>query len=270
MEPFIEFSIIIFTTTIISILFRLLNQPLIIAYIVSGIFLGPYLLNLLQSNEFYYTLSHFGLSLLLFIVGLNLSLKSIKEFGKHSLILGISQILITFIFGLFILIFGFNIREGVLISICLAFSSTAVVLKLLYDKKLIDTLAGKITTGILIIQDIVVAIVLILFSNNNFNYFIIIEKILLGTGFVIMTLIVSNTIIRKIFDIFSKNIELLILISIAWCFAISVFSLLLGFSIETGALFAGISLSNLPQRYEIEHNFHLLSLHYFLAKKYYL
>jgi Kef-type K+ transport system membrane component KefB len=203
-------------------------------------------------------LSHFGLSLLLFIVGLNLSLKTIKEFGKHSLILGFAQILITFIFGLFILVFGFGTKNSVLVSICLAFSSTAVVLKLLYDKKLIDTLSGKITTGILIVQDLIVVFVLIIFSNSFSNPILVVEKILIGIGFIFVIFVLSSLLMKKIFNLFSRNMELLILISIAWCFVISVFSMMLGFSIEIGALLSGISLSNLPQRYEIEHKIEVL------------
>ena len=90
MEVFIELSLIIAITVFIAGITRLLKQPLIIGYILAGIIVSPYFLNIVQSTETIKIFSQIGIALLLFIVGLSLSPKVIREVGKVSLITGIA------------------------------------------------------------------------------------------------------------------------------------------------------------------------------------
>ncbi|MBT6995244.1 sodium:proton exchanger, partial [Candidatus Woesearchaeota archaeon] len=146
MEILIEMGLIIIITTFIAGIIRMLKQPLIIGYILSGIAVGPYFLNLIKSTGTIDIFSHMGIALLLFIVGLSLSPKVIKEVGKVSLITGIGQIVFTSLFGFLISrLLGFSIIASLYIAIALTFSSTIIIMKLLSDKKDLGRLYGKIS-----------------------------------------------------------------------------------------------------------------------------
>lgn len=102
MNTFLELAAIISLATAVSIIAKLFKQPLIIGYIITGILAGPIFFNILKSQDQMELFSKVGISVLLFIVGLNLNPKVIKEVGKVSLITGISQVIITSVIGFFI------------------------------------------------------------------------------------------------------------------------------------------------------------------------
>ncbi|MFH1445158.1 MAG: cation:proton antiporter, partial [Nanoarchaeota archaeon] len=140
---FIELSIIIILAVIVSGIMKLLKQPLIIGYIITGILAGPLLLNIVKSTDMVATLSQFGIVFLLFIAGLSLNPKMLKDVGKVSLITGLGQITFTIIIGFFIAIFlGFSDITALYIAIALTFSSTIIIVKLLSDKGDLQTLYG--------------------------------------------------------------------------------------------------------------------------------
>ena len=159
MEVFIELSIIIGITVLVAGITKLLKQPLIIGYILAGIIVSPYFLNVIKSAETLAVFSQMGIAFLLFIVGLSLSPRVIKEVGKVSLVTGIGQILFTSLIG-FILsrLLGFTLIASAYIAIALTFSSTIIIMKLLSDKKDLDKLYGKISVGFLLVQDIFVIV----------------------------------------------------------------------------------------------------------------
>src|SRR6266403_787170 len=174
MEIFLELATIVFIATAVSVLMRLLKQPLIVGYILSGILVGPSALNALHTTAFIDTLSRMGITILLFVVGLHMSPKVIKEVGKVSLLTGIGQVVVTAIVGYFIaLTLGFAKTPALYISIGLTFSSTIIVLKLLSDKGDLNKLYAKITIGFLLTQDVIAALILIIIpiiaggSNTN-------------------------------------------------------------------------------------------------------
>ncbi|MFH1918183.1 MAG: cation:proton antiporter, partial [Nanoarchaeota archaeon] len=136
MEVFIELSLIIVITVLISGIMRLFKQPLIIGYIISGIIVSPYFLNIVKSTETISVFSQIGVTFLLFIVGISLSPRVIKEVGKVSLVTGIGQIIFTSLIGFFISkLLGFSTIVSIYIAIALTFSSTIIIMKLLSDKK---------------------------------------------------------------------------------------------------------------------------------------
>src|SRR3989338_6252290 len=119
---FIELSLIITLAVIVSAIMRLLKQPLIIGYIITGVIASPYFLNLVKSKDEISTFAQLGIALLLFVVGLNLDLRTIKNIGKVSLITGIGQVLFTSIVGYFILkLLNFPTNSSIYISIALTF-----------------------------------------------------------------------------------------------------------------------------------------------------
>src|SRR3989338_2545747 len=122
---FIELSLIITLAVVISAIMRLFKQPLIIGYIITGVIASPYFLNLVKSKDEISTFAQLGVALLLFVVGLNLDIRTIRKIGKVSLITGIGQVLFTSIIGYFILkLLGFANTPSIYISIALTFSST--------------------------------------------------------------------------------------------------------------------------------------------------
>ena len=165
---FIQLGLILFTAFIVSYLVRLFNQPLVIGYIVAGIIISPFIISAGASKEVIEIFSRFGIAFLLFMVGLHLNPKVIKEIGTPSLVISLGQMALTFFLGFFVSIFlGFDKVSSTFIGIALTFSSTIIVMKLISDKKQLDSLYGKISIGILIIEDLVAIIVLMFISSLN-------------------------------------------------------------------------------------------------------
>ena len=255
MEVFIELSILLAITVIIAGLMRLLKQPLIIGYILAGIIVSPYFLNIVQSTETIKVFSQIGVAFLLFIVGLNLSPKVIREVGKVSLITGIGQIIFTSLFGFLIAkVLGFSTIVSAYIAIALTFSSTIIIMKLLSDKKDLEKLYGKISVGFLLVQDIFVIVLLMIvssFSGNLQFENISIGSILIGLSIFAGFILVSLSLLPKLSKFFAKSQEFLFLFSVGWGLGLASLFHYLGFSMEIGALIAGIALSITPFHYEI-------------------
>jgi Kef-type K+ transport system membrane component KefB len=165
-DPFYELAIILFLAAILGGIGRMLRQPLIVMFIVLGIIAGPAVLDVVQSHENIHLLAQAGIAILLFIVGLKLDVRLIKSIGKVALTTGLGQVIFTSVIGYFIgLALGFSSLHSFYIAVALTFSSTIIIVKLLSDKKEIDSLHGQISIGFLIIQDIVVIIVMIILSS---------------------------------------------------------------------------------------------------------
>lgn len=255
MEIFLEISIVIAITVVIAGILRLFKQPLIVSYILTGILVGPSFLNLISSTETINTLSHIGISLLLFTVGLSLNPKIIKQVGKVSLVTGVGQVLFTSIIGFFIATaLGFATITAIYIAIALTFSSTIIIMKLLSDKGDSETLYGKIAIGFLLIQDLIVILVLMGVSSfsGEFNKTTLIFDILIkGFGLLASISLFGIYLLPKLIKSIAKSQEFLLLFSLSWCLSLASFSYYLGFSIEIGALLAGVTLAISPYRHEI-------------------
>ena len=244
---FLQISLILLIVLGVSFIMRILKQPLIVGYIFSGIIVGPLILNLIPKSDTLTVFSEFGLAFLLFIVGIHLNPKVIKEVGKISLITGIGQVLFTSILGYFIGIYlGFSIIVSMYISVAITFSSTIIIMKLLSDKDELEKLHGKISIGFLLVQDLIAIIIMMIISSlsienassaNIFSAFIV-------SGVIIVILIpFGYYILPKMSTFLSKSQEFLFLFSIAWGLGFAALFSFIGFSIEIGALVAGISLS---------------------------
>ncbi len=259
MPIFVELSLIVFLATIIAALMRILRQPLVVGYIVTGILVGPYVLNILHATEQIELFSKIGISILLFIVGLNLNPETVKETGKASLITGIAQVLLTgaAAYGVAYAL-GLEVQAAVYCALALTFSSTIIVLKILSDRGDLSKLYGKISIGVLLVQDIVATIALLTVSVLGKG-----EATSIGFGATIFSLLVkgfiavavlyliSKYILPKLSAFFAHSQELLFLFSLAWGLGLAAFFYYIGFSIEIGALIAGVTLSVSTYSYEI-------------------
>jgi len=256
---FLDITIITGLAAFLAIIFRILRQPAILAYILTGVILGPLAIGRINNPEVVRSLSEIGLTLLLFMVGLELKLSELKAVGKVAFVTGIGQIVFTSIIGFFIsLILGFDVIVSVYIGIALTFSSTIIIVKLLSDKRDLKSLYGKISVGFLLVQDFVAILALIFLSGFNTGsisidpgefVLVIIKGILLFAGVIYL----SKAILPKIVENIPHSSETLLLFSLAWAFAISllVSSPLVGFSIEIGGFLAGLALANSVESFQI-------------------
>lgn len=259
-QIFIQLAIILFMAFAASSLIRVFKQPVVIGYILAGIIIAVIIeygfFDIGSSSEIIGIFSKLGVAFLLFIVGLHLNPKIIKEIGTSSLIIGFGQMLLTFVasflFSMFIL--KFDLITSSYVGIALMFSSTIIVTKLLSDKGQLDSLYGKISIGILIIQDVVAVGVLMFISSisTNLNFTsLAIRGVLYGTGLIAFLFLIGFFIFPVLIRSIAKSHELLFLFSIFWCFAVASLFDLAGFSIEIGALVAGVVLSISPYSTEI-------------------
>ncbi len=257
MEVFLEISVVIIIATVISLLIRILKQPLIIGYILTGLICGPYFFNIIHSGETIEIFSKIGVVILLFIVGLNLNPQVIKEVGRVSIASGIAQVILTTVIGFIIaLTLGLDHTAALYVAIALTFSSTIIILKLLSDKGDINAFYGKIIIGLLVVQDIIATVVLVLISALQGSGqadvgFVIAMTLLKGAAITVAILVISNYIINRSIRFVAQSQELLFLFSLGWGLSIATIFAVTGFSVEIGALVAGVTLSVTPYAFEI-------------------
>jgi len=258
-QIFFQLAIILVIAFLVSYIIRLLKQPLIIGYIIAGIIVSPFLISFGATGEITNVFSKIGIAFLLFIVGLHLNPKVIKGVGAQSLLIGLAQVILTFALAFIVSlkILRLDILTSLYVGIAIAFSSTIIIMKLLSDKKQLDSFPSKMSIGILIVQDLIAILVLILISTANFNNgfegfgSIAIKTFLIGAGLVLGLFLFGFFILLRVVKSVARSQELLFLFSICWAFLASALFAFFGFSLEIGALIAGMILSVSPYSTEI-------------------
>ncbi|HZX33903.1 MAG TPA: cation:proton antiporter [archaeon] len=254
-EFFLELGVTILLATALGLVFVRLKQPLILAYLITGVFLGSAVLNAISADGITHVFSELGIVFLLFLAGLNLNVNVLKEVGRASIITGIGQIAFTSAIGFVILLaLGFKYVEAAYLAVAITFSSTIIIVKLLSDKNELDSLHGKISVGFLLVQDIVAIAALILISSmgTGADLASVLSSFLLkAAAFFIIAVMLAKFAVEKIFYQFAKSQELLFLSSISWMLLLVLVSQVLGFSSEIGAFIAGVTLASIPYSFEI-------------------
>lgn len=254
---FVQISSLLAITVSIAFIVRLLRQPLIVAYIFAGIICGPFVLNLLHGDhEMYEMFAQFGMVLLLFIIGLNLNLGHLKSIGRVSLITGMGQIIFTAGIGIVILLaINTQIVSAIYLAVAITFSSTIIIMKLLSDKKDTDSIYGRYTIGLMLVQDIIAVLLIIILGmmsgehgNGTDAIFLLIAKLVFVSA---VLYLISKYLLPKVLDKIAESSELLFLFTLAWCFGMASILYLIGFSLEIGAIISGIALSSSPYQLEI-------------------
>lgn len=248
----VDIGIVVLAATVIGLIAHFLRQPLLLAYLIAGAVIGPIGFKLIQEQGSIDTISEIGLVLLLFIIGLELNISEILRAGKQLLVAGFGQfpICVAMGIGLFWLL-GFALTgtnsAGLYYALMCGLSSTAIVVKLLYDKKELDTLPGRLTLGILVIQDIF-AIFVLAFQPNFANPTAgpIIKAVLATAGLLIAGLLFSRYVLKRLFSSIAMNPEMVLALSIGWCAAVAVGAGAMGLSKEMGALVAGLTIAAFP------------------------
>lgn len=253
-DPFTELAVLLLAAALAGALGVRLRQPLIVAFIAVGIVAGPSMLGWVSANDQVDLLAKFGIALLLFVVGLKLDLHIIRTMGPVALATGLGQVAFTSIIGYLIAYaFGMEPIAALYVAVALTFSSTIIIVKLLSDKREVDTLHGRIALGFLIVQDLVVVLVMIglnaLGAASEVSWAQAALAVLLkGVGFLLLVGLAMRYLLPRLLHMLSRSQELLVLFGIAWGLALAALGVTLGFSKEVGAFVAGVSLASTPYR----------------------
>ncbi len=251
-DLFTETAVVLIVAAFFCSIGAWLRQPLIVAYIATGVILGPAGFDWVQAEDTMDLLARMGVALLLFVVGLKLDPGLIRTLGKVILGLGLFQVLLTTAmgYGLAVLL-GMSSITAVYVGLGLAFSSTVVIVKMLSDSREIDTLHGQIALGILIVQDLVVVVAMILLTaTGSVGEDTMWQDLLLvplkGAVLLLFVGLVMRYVFPVLFNVFTRSTELLTLVAMAWSVAVATIGHKLGFSHEVGAFIAGVSLASTP------------------------
>ena len=254
----IDFGIIIIAAAVMGFLATRSNQPTIIAYIITGVLIGPVVLGLVEPGELTDTMAELGLAFLLFLLGIKMRISEIRHILAPILKISLPQMLLVAAVGTGVsLLLGFGLVTSIIIGLAVMYSSTAVVLKMLTDKGTATNLHGKIDIGILLVQDIVVVILLAILAAGRPDDTM---TILTTTGTVLVfvvligiaALLASRYVLPPIFRQIAGDTQLFFLISISWAFLFLYVSQELGLSIEMGAFLAGIAIAQMPYSNELQ------------------
>ena len=233
------------------------RQPLILAYLVAGFLIGPFGMQWVKSEESIKTISELGLIFMLFMIGLEIDLKKIVRAGRVILFAAGGQLIGACVLGIaFFVAIGLSMGGGrfdaLYLTVACALSSTVIIVKVLYEKRELDTLPGRITLGVLVLQDIF-AILFLAVQPSLAD--LQISIVLLSIGRVVLlvatALILSRYVLPKLFHQIARRPELVMLGALAWCFLIGEVAERLHLSREMGSLVAGVSLSTFPYALDV-------------------
>lgn len=252
---FYEIAALLVLAAAVGFVGLLLRQPLIVSFIAVGILAGPSVFDIAKSDEHIDLLAELGIAVLLFLVGLKLDLKLIKTLGPVALMTGLGQVAFTTIFGFLIgLALGLDVTTSLYVAIALTFSSTIIIVKLLTDKREIDSLHGRIALGFLIVQDLVVVLAMIVLSAlgvgaaGDSGFIDILLVFGYGAGMLVAVGLFIRFLANPLVERLSRAPELLVSFAIGWAALLAALGHYLGFGKELGGLLAGVSLASTPFR----------------------
>ncbi len=233
------------------------RQPLILAYLIAGFFIGPFGMGWVKSQESISVISELGLIFMLFMIGLEIDLKKIVRAGKVILFAGAGELLggcligIAFFAGIGLAIGGGKF-DAVYLCVACALSSTVIIVKVLYEKRELDTLPGRITLGVLVLQDIFAILFLAVQpSLDNLQIGVVLMSIARVAVLVATALVLSRYVLPRLFHQIARRPELVLLGALAWCFLIGEIAERLHLSREMGSLVAGVSISTFPYALDV-------------------
>ena len=250
-----DIAICIIAAWVVAVVSQVARQPLLLAYLVAGFAVGPNGFGWVKDEHSITTISEIGLSLLLFMIGLEIDLKKMLSAGRVITLTASAQILGCVVIGW--LVFGLvgpaaNNLEAIYLAVAAAMSSTVIIVKILYDKRELETLVGRVTLGVLVLQDIATILFLAVQPNlKNPSAGVM----LVAVGHVILLLAVaflaSRFVLPHVFKFIARLPELVLVGALAWCFAMAGFADHLKLSSAMGALIAGVMISTFPYTLDV-------------------
>ncbi|HEY9056220.1 MAG TPA: cation:proton antiporter [Aurantimonas sp.] len=254
-SPFAEVALLLVMAAAIGLLGILLRQPLIVSFIAVGLIAGPSALDVVHSDEQIDLLSELGIAVLLFMVGIKLDVKLIRSLGTVALLTGGGQVLFTSIFGYLIgLALGLGHVTSLYVAVALTFSSTIIIVKLLSDKREIDSLHGQIALGFLIVQDLIVVLAMIVLSaigisaGDGHGSGSGVTVLASGAALVALVVLLARYVASPLMERLACAPELLVIFAIAQAAMFAAVSDMVGLGKEVGGLLAGMSLASTPYR----------------------
>lgn len=252
-----EFGVILILAAVLGLIAQAFKQPTIFGYIVAGMIVNIVLVDHF-TGELLELFAKLGIAFLLFMLGVELNIKEVKEVGPAALATGVGQVLITFSLGFSIakFLFGMVTVEAVYVAIALTFSSTIVIVKLLGEKGDLNALYGRISVGLLIVQDIIAVLAIIILNSlvgTGGQQNIIVEigtTIMIGALLIGLALIIGRGL-ELMLEHVGKSTEILLLAVLSWSLIFAFLAQSVGFSLEAGAFLAGLVLSSSPLSAEI-------------------
>jgi Kef-type K+ transport system membrane component KefB len=252
---FSEFAILSLMAAAAGAVSLWMRQPVLIAYIVIGIIAGPAVLGVVTAHDQIDLLAQVGVAVLLFVVGLKLDLQHIRHIGPVALATGLGQLAFTIVIGfLIILAMGKDLIEALYVAVALTFSSTIIIVKLLSDKREIDSLHGRIAVGFLIVQDLAVVLAMMVMSalrndGGEASPLTLIGSLSLRIGIAACGMyVLMRHVLSRIVGRMAQSQELLLIFAIAWGTGLAALGEWAGFSKEAGAFLAGFSLASTHYR----------------------
>ncbi|MEP1895463.1 MAG: cation:proton antiporter family protein [Alloalcanivorax venustensis] len=252
-----EFAGLLFASTVVGVLAVRLKQPLIVAFILVGILVGPSALDMISAEQQIALLAEVGVTVLLFVVGLKLDMHLVRHLGLVALATGLGQLTFTIVLGFGLgLVLGFDWIKATYIAVALTFSSTIIIVKLLSDKREIDSLHGRIAMGFLIVQDIAVVLAMMVVGSLSAS-----QGVDAGTTWLLLLSIVGKLaaalllvalamryVLPNLVHLLARSPELMLIFAIAWGTSAAALGDMVGFSKEVGAFLAGFSLASTSYR----------------------
>ena len=252
-----DITLCILFAWVLGLLAHFSRQPLILAYLIAGFLIGPFGMGWVKSQESINVISELGLIFMLFMIGLEIDLKKIVRAGKVILFAAGGQLIGGCLLGiLFFVGIGLSMGSGhfdaLYLCVACALSSTVIIVKVLYEKRELDTLPGRITLGVLVLQDIFAILFLAVQpSLDNLQISVILISIARVGVLVATALVLSRYVLPRLFHQIARRPELILLGALAWCFLIGEIAEKLHLSREMGSLVAGVSLSTFPYALDV-------------------
>ncbi len=244
----LQLAVIYGGSAIMATLFLFMKQPVVLAYIFSGVLFGPELLGWVKDPHAIEVFSHFGIILLMFLIGLDLDIKELLRLLKKTALLTVaSSLLFAGATILVLMSFGFPMKESIIAGAGLMFSSTVIGLKLLPTTDLHNKRIGELMVSILLFQDILAILVILLLSGHGAPVYQIVPLLIVkAVGLFIICYFAVKHVVFKLFVRFDVIQEYIFIFSIGWCLILAEVGSLIGLSNEIGAFIAGISLAVSP------------------------
>lgn len=255
-----QFAVILSVSSVLGLIALKLKLPLIVSYLLAGVAISFFPIFRTGDSMILHVLPEIGIAFVLFLIGMELDLKEVKSLGLPIILTALGQVVISTFLGFIISrALGFGDREGIFLGLGLAFSSTVVVIKMLIEHRDMASLHGKLSIGMLLVEDVVAIVCLMIVSvsasalNLGFqNSWPLLALVLKGVGLFLLAFLLSKYLLPKLFDKVAKSTELLFFTSITWCFIFTAVSMLAGFSVEIGAFLAGVALASSSYHFQIQ------------------
>ncbi|WP_366656678.1 cation:proton antiporter [Fodinicurvata sp. EGI_FJ10296] len=254
-NTFYEIAALVLLASAIGLVGLMLRQPLVVSFIAVGVIAGPGVLGIAQSTEYIHLLSEISIAVLLFLVGLKLDMSLVRTLGPVALATGLGQVTFTAVFGFAICVaLGIDWLTAIYVSIALTFSSTIIIVKLLSDKREIDSLHGRIALGFLIVQDIVVVLAMVTLSALGVGVAgdggagDVLGVILYGIAAMAFVAAFIRWVAEPVMRMVSRSPELMVIFAVGWAAGFASIGDLMGFGKELGGLLAGVSLATTQYR----------------------